>query len=173
MAGLDHFLFSQVFDVTEQLVELKLELISLSFEIGREHALQVMRNLCPGMWTEIPPHGETHSLEKSGLGESNGAEVGEGQGSLFHDLGFTLFAGSSKDPSGEETQAYPLPQVNSSTGPSHIPSPNGSLYETKGRGPAGLFCTKCLSVGGFTLSSQFKKLYVYIASMVKFLGVVS
>ena len=77
---------------------------------------------------------------------------------------------SSKGPSGEKTQAYPLPQVNRVTGPSHFLSPNGSLYETKWCGTAGLFCPRCLSMGDFKLSSQFKKLYVYIASMVKFLG---
>ena len=57
MEGLEHFLFSQVFDVTELLVELKLELINLSFEIGRERALQAMANICPGMLTGIPLQG--------------------------------------------------------------------------------------------------------------------
>ena len=37
------------FDVTELLVELKLELINLSFEIGRGYALQAMMNICPGI----------------------------------------------------------------------------------------------------------------------------
>ena len=76
-------------------------------------------------------------------------------------------------PVGIKTQAYPLSHVNSSTGHSHFPSPKGSLYKTKGCGPAGLYCTKCLSMGDFKLSSQFKKLYVYMASMVKFLGDIS
>ena len=35
-------------------MELKLELINLSFEIGRERALQAMANICPGMLTGIP-----------------------------------------------------------------------------------------------------------------------
>ena len=64
-------------------MELKLELINLSFEIGRERALQAMTNICPGMLTggavNIPEFHfgrVTHSLEKSVSGESNGAEVG-------------------------------------------------------------------------------------------------
>ena len=76
-------------------------------------------------------------------------------------------------PVGIKTQAYPLSHVNSSTGHSHFPSPKGSLYKTKGCGPAGLFCTKCLSIDDFKLSSQFKNFYVYIASMVKVLGDIS
>ena len=64
---------------------------------------------------------------------------------------------SSKGPSGEKKQAYPLPQVNRVTGPSHLPSPNGSLYETKGCGTAGLFCPRHLSMGDFKLSSQLKQ----------------
>ena len=59
------------FDVTELLVELKLELINLS----SEHALQAMMNICPGMLTGIPFQGVTHSLERSGSGEPNGVEV--------------------------------------------------------------------------------------------------
>ena len=80
---------------------------------------------------------------------------------------------SSKDLSGEKKQAYPLPQVNSAAGPSHFPSPNGSLYKTKGCGTAGLFCIRCLCMDDFKLSSQFKKFYVYMASMVKFLEDIS
>ena len=76
---------------------------------------------------------------------------------------------SSKGLSGEKKQAYPLPQVNRATGPSHFPSPNGSQYKTKECGTAGLFCPRCLSMGDFKLSSQLKKLYVFIASMVKIL----
>ena len=45
------------FDVTELLVELKLELIDLSSENGREHVLQAMMNICPGMLTGIPFQG--------------------------------------------------------------------------------------------------------------------
>ena len=52
-------------------------------------------------------------------------------GKPFLWYGFTLFAGNSKGPSGEETQAYPLLQINSSTGPFHFHSPNRSLYKTK------------------------------------------
>ena len=51
MEGLEHFLFGMAFDVTELLVELKLELINLSFEIGRELTLQAMTNICPGHTT--------------------------------------------------------------------------------------------------------------------------
>ena len=76
-----------VFDVTELLVELKLELIDLSSENGREHALQVMTNICPGTLTGIPLQGVTRSLERSGLGESNGVEVVcHCLGSLFCDM---------------------------------------------------------------------------------------
>ena len=32
-------------------------------------------NICPGMLTGMPFQGMTHSLERSGLGESNGVEV--------------------------------------------------------------------------------------------------
>ena len=67
-------------------MELKLELINLSFEIGRECALQAMMNICPGMLTGVPFQGVRHSLDKSGCGESNGAEVGHGRGSLFCDM---------------------------------------------------------------------------------------
>ena len=67
-------------------MELKLELINLSFETGRECALQTMMNICPGMLTGIPLQGVTHSLERSGLGESNGVEVGRRWGSLFGDM---------------------------------------------------------------------------------------
>ena len=75
------------FDVTELLVELKLELINLSSENGREHALQAMMNICPGMLTGIPFQGVTHSLERPGLGESNGVEVVcHHLGSLFCDM---------------------------------------------------------------------------------------
>ena len=42
------------FDVIKLLVEFKLELIDLSSENGREHAMQVMMNICPGMLTGIP-----------------------------------------------------------------------------------------------------------------------
>ena len=77
---------------------------------------------------------------------------------------------SSKGPSGEKKQAYPLPHVNRATGPSHRPSPNGSLYKTKGCGTTALFCPRCLSMGDLKLSSQLQKLYVFIASMVKILG---
>ena len=76
MEGLGHFLFSKALDVTELLVEFKLELINLSSKIGRECALQVMANICPGLLGGLPLLGVTHSLEKSGLGESNGGEVG-------------------------------------------------------------------------------------------------
>ena len=54
MEHLEHLLFSMASDVTELLVELKLELIDLSSENGREHAMQVMMNICPGMLTGIP-----------------------------------------------------------------------------------------------------------------------
>lgn len=63
-----------------------------------------------------------------------------------------------------------FPELIAQLGPPIFLPLNGSLYKTKGCGPAGLFCTKCLSMGDFRLSSQFKTLYVYIASMVKFLG---
>ena len=67
-------------------MELKLELINLSFEIGRECALQAITNICPGMLSGIPLQGVTHSLEKSGLGESNGVEMGRHCRSLFCDV---------------------------------------------------------------------------------------
>ena len=57
MEGLEHLLFNKAFDVTELLVELKLELINSSFEIGRECTLQAMMNICPGMLTGIPLQG--------------------------------------------------------------------------------------------------------------------
>ena len=38
-------MLNMAFDVTELLVELKLELINLSYEIGRESTLQVMTNV--------------------------------------------------------------------------------------------------------------------------------
>ena len=76
-----------VCDVTELLVELKLELIDLSSENGREQALQAIANICPGMLTGIPFQGVTHSLERPGLGESNGVEVVcHCLGSLFCDM---------------------------------------------------------------------------------------
>ena len=46
MEGVEYLLFSMVFDVTELLVEFKLELIDLSSGNGREHALQAMTNIC-------------------------------------------------------------------------------------------------------------------------------
>ena len=52
------------FDVTDLLVELKLELIDLSSENGREHALQVMMNICPGMLTGIPFQGGDTQLRE-------------------------------------------------------------------------------------------------------------
>ena len=45
MEGVEYLLFSMVFDVTELLVEFKLELIDLSSENGREHALQAIMNI--------------------------------------------------------------------------------------------------------------------------------
>ena len=69
MEGLEHFLFSKAFDVTELLVKLKLELISLSFEMDREHALQVMTNICPRMLTGIPPQGDDTQLREVWMGE--------------------------------------------------------------------------------------------------------
>ena len=53
MEGVEYLLFSMVFDVTELLVEFKLELIDLSSGNGREHALQAMMNICPGILTEF------------------------------------------------------------------------------------------------------------------------
>ena len=174
MEGLEHLLFSVAFDVTELLVELKLEMIGLSSENGREQALQAMMTICPGMLTGIPFKGGDTQLREVWIGKVHWGGGGLSlPGKPFLSYGFTLFAGSSKGPSGEYIQAYPLPQVNSSNGPSHVPSPNGSLYKTKGYGTTGLFCTSCLSMGNFKLSSQFKKLYEYIASTVKFLGDVS
>ena len=92
-------------------------------------------------------------------------------GSLFYDMASPSLPTAPKVIL--ERKHKPLPQVNSSTGPSHLPSPNGSMYKTKGCGTAGLFCTRCLSMGDLQLSSQFKKLYEYIVSTVKFLGDVS
>ena len=87
MEGLEHLLFIMAFNVTELLVELKLELIDLSSENGREHVLQAMMNICPGMLTGMPFQGMTHSLERSGLGDSNGVEVVcHCLGSLFCDM---------------------------------------------------------------------------------------
>ena len=62
MEGLGHFLFSKALDVTELLVEFKLELIDLSSGNGREHALQAMMNICPGMLTGIPFQGSDTQL---------------------------------------------------------------------------------------------------------------
>ena len=85
--GLEHFLFNMVCDVTELLVELKLELIDLSSENGREHALQVMTNICPGMLTGIPFQGGDTQLREVWMGESNGVEVVCCRlGSLFCDM---------------------------------------------------------------------------------------
>ena len=56
------------FDVTDLLVELKLELIDLSSENGREHALQVMTNICPGMLTGIPFQGGDTQLREVWIG---------------------------------------------------------------------------------------------------------
>ena len=53
------------FDVTELLVELKLELINLSFEIGRECTLKAMTNICPGMLAGIPPQGGDTQLREA------------------------------------------------------------------------------------------------------------
>ena len=53
MEGLEHLLFGMALDVSELLVELKLEMIDFSSEIGREHALQAMMNICPGILTEF------------------------------------------------------------------------------------------------------------------------
>ena len=97
------------------------------------------------------------SLQNPGSEESNGVEVGRCQGSLFW-YGFTLFDAAPKVLLERKKQAYPLPQVNSTTGPSHFPSPNGSLYKTEGCGTAGLFCPRCLCMGDFKLSSQLKKI---------------
>ena len=75
------------FDVTDLLVELKLELIDLSSENGREHALQVMTNICPGMLTGIPFQGGDTQLREVWMGESNGVEVVCCRlGSLFCDM---------------------------------------------------------------------------------------
>ena len=57
MEGLGHFLFSKALDVTELLVEFKLELINLSSKIGRKCALQMMTSICPGMLAGIPLQG--------------------------------------------------------------------------------------------------------------------
>ena len=45
MEGLKQPLLSMAFDVIDLLVELKLELIDLSSENGREHALQAIMNI--------------------------------------------------------------------------------------------------------------------------------
>ena len=129
-----------------------------------------MLSITPGVPAGIALQGADTHLGESWIQWGGG---GSPPGNPFLWYGSTLFSSSSKGPSGEDTQAYPLPQVNSATGPSQFPSPNGSLYTTKGWGPAGPFCTRCLSMGDFRLSSQFKKLYVYIASMVKSLGDIS
>ena len=65
MEGLEHFLFSKAFDVTELLVELKLELINLYFEIGRGCTLQAMMNICSGMLTGIPLQGGDTQLREA------------------------------------------------------------------------------------------------------------
>ena len=80
---------------------------------------------------------------------------------------------SSKGPSGEKTEAYPLPQVNSATGPSHFSSPNGSLYKTKGVGRQACFAQGvCLWV---TLNFHHNsKNYTYLLpAWLKSWGVVS
>ena len=48
----------------------------------------------------------------------------------------------------------------------------GLCIRPKGVGLQACFA-QCLSMGDFKLSSQFKKFYVYMASMVKFLGDIS
>ena len=45
-------------------MELKLELIILSFEIGRERALQAMTNICLGMLTGVPLQGGETQLRE-------------------------------------------------------------------------------------------------------------
>ena len=46
-----------------------------------------MLNITLGVLAGIPLQGAvTHNLEKSGSGESNGAEVGRGRGSIFCDM---------------------------------------------------------------------------------------
>ena len=56
------------FDVTELLEELKLELIDLSSEIGREHALPEVTDICPGMLTGIPFQGGDTQLREVWIG---------------------------------------------------------------------------------------------------------
>ena len=101
-------------------------------------------------------------VDDAQLGESWIGRVQWGGGGLLPGKPFLIWLHplrcSSKGPSGENKQAYPLPQVNRATGPSHFLSPNGSLYETKWCGTAGLFCLRRLSMGDFKLSLQLKKL---------------
>ena len=66
--GLEYFLFSKVFDVTELLVKLKLELIDLSVEIARERVLQAMTNICPAMLPGIPLQGGDPQLREICIG---------------------------------------------------------------------------------------------------------
>ena len=60
------------------------------------------------------------------LGESWIRRVQWGGGGLLPGKPFLMWLHplrcSSKGPSGEKKQAYPLPQVNNATGPSHFPS---------------------------------------------------
>ena len=132
------------FDVTELLVELQLELIDLSSETGREHALQVMMNICPGMLTGMPFQGMTHSLERSGLGESNGVEVVcYFLGSLFCDLASPCSLAAPKVILESKHKHILLPKLVVQLGPLIFLPLMGLCTRPRGVGLKALFCTRC------------------------------
>ena len=93
-----------------------------------------MLNSAPGVLAGIPLEWGNTQLGESWVRRVQWGAGGLPPGQPFLWYGFTVFVGSSKGPSGEEAQAYPVSQVNSATGPSHFAFPNGSLYKTKACG---------------------------------------
>ena len=129
-----------------------------------------MLNITPGVLAGIPLQKVTHSLEKSGLGESNGMEVGRGYGSLSCDIASPSSPAAPKVFLESKHKHTLFPKLIAQLDLPIFLSLTGLCIRPRNCRPV---LYKCLSMGDFKVSLQFKKFYVYIASMVKFLGDVS
>ena len=108
-----------------------------------------------------------YSLEKSGLGESDGMEVGCCRGSFFYNVASpSLLAAPKVLLEWKHKRAF-FPKLIAQLDLPIFLSLTGLCIRPRNCRPV---LYKCLSMGDFKLSSQFKKLYVFIARMVKILG---
>ena len=112
-----------------------------------------------------------HSLEKSGSGESNGAEVGRGQGSLFCDMASPSSPPAPKSVLERKHKHTLFPKSIVQLGLSSFLPLTGLCARPRGVGLQACFVQSvCLWL---TSDYHHNSKNSYIASMVKFLGDIS